>query len=225
MPSISKTRLLEVPQARSVTLTAFDAAGTILMQPDNCWDIAIIRRAGGGLHILRTGLTTRPDVVEHAEGDEILTISFAASSFMAMMPGEAMLNEAVFLEAFGRRDFWIGPQVLEMPDFDNAEAFVGRLVRQGLVESNPLVGSLVDGAPKAMAERTMQRHFLRTTGLTYKHFSLIERAQKAMALLQQGQKAADVASALGYFDQAHMINSLRQIMGQTPGEIAARTQG
>jgi AraC-like DNA-binding protein len=31
-----------------------------------------------------------------------------------------------------------------------------------------------------------------------------------------------VALALGYYDQAHMINSVREIMGQTPGRIAAR---
>jgi AraC-like DNA-binding protein len=41
-----------------------------------------------------------------------------------------------------------------------------------------------------------------------------------MSLLHAGQRAADVAFALGYADQAHMTNSLRQIMGQTPGQIA-----
>jgi AraC-like DNA-binding protein len=38
--------------------------------------------------------------------------------------------------------------------------------------------------------------------------------------LRMGQAAADVAFALGYADQAHMINSLKAIMGQTPGQIA-----
>ena len=63
----------------------------------------------------------------------------------------------------------------------------------------------------------MQRHFLRTTGLTYKTFTQIERAQKAMALLQMGRPAADVAFALGYSDQPHLIRSLKAIMGETPG--------
>ena len=80
--------------------------------------------------------------------------------------------------------------------------------------------SIVEGRPKAMTERTLQRHFLKTTGLTYKAFTQIERAQKAVALLQQGRPAADVAFALGYSDQPHMIRSLRAIMGQTPGQIA-----
>jgi len=109
--------------------------------------------------------------------------------------------------------------VREIPTFENADVFVERLVRDGIVENNDIVASVVEGHPKAMSERTMQRHFLRTTGLTYKSFTLIERAQKAMSLLRMGRPAADVAFALGYADQAHLINSLKAIMGETPGQI------
>ena len=59
----------------------------------------------------------------------------------------------------------------------------------------------------------MQRHFLKTTGLTYKAFTQIERAQKALSLLQQGRPAADVAFALGYADQPHLIRSLERHHG------------
>ena len=41
-------------------------------------------------------------------------------------------------------------------------------------------------------------------------------------LLQQGRPAADVAFALGYADQPHMIRSIKAIMGQTPGQLAAQ---
>ena len=144
---------------------------------------------------------------------------------MPLMPGEVMRDEGVMLERFGSRDFWIGTDVREIPTFENVDVFVDRLVRDGIVESNDVVASIVEGQPKAMSERTMQRHFLKTTGLTYKHFTLIQRAQKAVALLRMGRPAVDVAFALGYADQAHMINSLRQIMGQTPGEIARSAAG
>jgi AraC-like DNA-binding protein len=48
---------------------------------------------------------------------------------------------------------------------------------------------------------------------------LVQRAQKAVAMLQMGRPAVDVALTLGFSDQAHMINSLKAIMGQTPKEI------
>jgi methylphosphotriester-DNA--protein-cysteine methyltransferase len=136
------------------------------------------------------------------------------------MPGPLMRDEGVLLEKFGSRNFWIGTDVPEIPTLENADVFVDHLVRAGIVESNDIVAAVLDGQPKAMSERTLQRHFLKTTGLTYKSFTVIERAQKAVSLLRMGRSAADVAFALGYADQAHMINSLKAIMGQTPGQIA-----
>jgi len=44
-------------------------------------------------------------------------------------------------------------------------------------------------------------------------------AWKAASLLQMGQPALDVAFALGYTDQSHMIKSLKQILGQTPTQL------
>jgi hypothetical protein len=217
-PPLPQSRLLDSPIAKSVSLWRFDSDGEVLMQPDNCWDIAILR-SDGRATVLRTGMTTRPDRVSHRAGDEILTVSFRPESFMPLLPGEVMRNAAVVLENFGRKDFSIGGDIREMPNFENAEMFVERLRRDGIVECNPVVASVLGAKPQAISERTLQRHFLRTTGLTYKHFTLIERAQEAAALLQMGRTAVDVAFALGFADQAHLINSVRQIMGQTPGEM------
>jgi hypothetical protein len=218
MQQIRQTRQADSPHLESISSIRFTAAGQTLMRPDGCWDIAILRR-GESLQVLRTGLTTRSVTYQHDAGDEILVISFKPSSFMSLMPGERMRDEGVLLEKFGSRNFWIGTDVREIPTFENADVFVERLAREGIIESNPIVASIVEGRPKAMSERTMQRHFLKTTGLTYKSFTQIERAQKAVSLLRMGRPAADVAFALGYTDQAHMINSLKFIMGQTPGEL------
>ncbi|KRA97848.1 hypothetical protein ASD83_12255 [Devosia sp. Root685] len=209
------------PVVEAVTHTTFNADGSTMMQPDGCWDIAVLKSASGTT-VLRTGLTTSAVTHNFSAGDEILSIAFKPSSFMSLMPGERMRDEGVVLSNIGRDRFWLGSDVLEIPTFDTVDRFVGKLLNNGIVEDNSLVASVVSGHPMAMSERTMQRHFLKTTGLTYKTFTQIERAQKALSLLQQGRPAADVAFALGYADQPHMIRSLRAIMGQTPGQIAAR---
>jgi hypothetical protein len=219
MNYVQQTRPVVSPYVESITSIRFTAAGETLMQPDGCWDIAILKR-GERLQVLRTGLTTRAVIYEHLPGDESLVISFRPSAFMPLMPGQLMRDEGVLLEKFGSRNFWIGTDVPEIPTLENADVFVDHLVRAGIVESNDIVAAVLDGQPKAMSERTLQRHFLKTTGLTYKSFTVIERAQKAVSLLRMGRSAADVAFALGYADQAHMINSLKAIMGQTPGQIA-----
>lgn len=201
-----------------VTLTCFDTAGETLMHPDNCWDFVFIKSARG-LLALRTGMTTRAVSASHSAGDELLTISFKASAFMPLMPAERMVDEGVVLEHADPRSFWLGNAVREIPNFDNADVFVERLVKEGLVCRNPAVASIIDGDPRPMSERSLQRHFHATTGMTYKRFMMVQRAQEAVALLSTGRPASDVAFALGYSDQAHLINSLKEIMGQTPGQI------
>jgi hypothetical protein len=209
------------PLVESVTHTTFAGDGSTQFRPDGCWDFAIMKSARGTV-VLRTGLTTSAVTHHYAEGDEILSIAFKASSYMPLMPGEDMRDQGVVLEGIGRDRFWLGTDVVEIPTIETVDAFVEKLVRRSIVEDNRVVASIVSGHPIAMSERTMQRHFLKTTGLTYKAFTQIERAQQAIALLQQGRPAADVAFALGYSDQPHMIRSIKAIMGQTPGQIAAR---
>jgi hypothetical protein len=224
VPEIVQRSDFASPLVRGVSRTVFDAPAELPMHPDGCWDIAILRR-GDDVQVLRTGLTTRTVTYRAAAGDEILAISFGPDSFMSLLPGEQMRDEGVMLETIGRDRFWIGSDVVEIPTLDNVDGFVASLLRRGIVESNEVVTAIVDGRPKAMSERTMQRHFLRTTGLTYKSFTQIERARKAVALLQMGRPAADVAFALGYADQPHLIRSLKAIMGRTPARIADAAAG
>jgi hypothetical protein len=222
MPSVRKLDGWSSPVVKSVTHTTFTEQGSVQFRPDGCWDFAIMKTANGTL-VLRTGLTTSTVTHHAAAGDEILAIAFRASSYMPLMPGEQMRDQGVVLPGIGRDRFWLGTEVIEIPSFDTVDSFVEKLLRRSIVEDNLLVASVVSGHPMAMSERTMQRHFLKTTGLTYKTFTQIERAQKALSLLQQGRPAADVAFALGYADQPHMIRSVKAIMGQTPKQIADST--
>jgi hypothetical protein len=224
MSFVVTLREVDSPVVAGISRTVFTSAGQTLMQPDGHWDFAVFTRFDGSRFVLRTGLTTRPDLVEYEQGDEILTISFRPSTHMSLMPGEVMRNTGVMLEGIGKDRFWLGTDVLEVPALETADVFADRLIRAGIIEENPLVASVVDGHPMAMSERTLQRHFLKTTGLTYKHFTLVQRAQQAVTMLRMGRPAVDVAFALGFSDQAHMINSLKAIMGQTPREISRASE-
>ena len=48
---------------------------------------------------------------------------------------------------------------------------------------------------------------------------MIERARLAAASLRKGETAQNVVHSLGFYDQAHLINSLREIVGQTPSQL------
>lgn len=66
---------------------------------------------------------------------------------------------------------------------------------------------------------TIQRRFLRATGLTQGAVRQIERARYATSLLQQGVSIPDTVLKAGYFDQPHLTRALRHLVGQTPAQI------
>jgi AraC-like DNA-binding protein len=59
--------------------------------------------------------------------------------------------------------------------------------------------------------------------LTCKTIQQIKRARSAVSLLERGTPISDAAFELGYFDQAHLTNSLKRFIGRTPSQIANRS--
>ena len=221
---VSAAQLQDLRDRLARTVMPSEVDGSWSAGPTNAYVKGAIDRLLNGYdwRAQEAAINQLPQFTTEIDGQTIhfIHVKSAEKNAKPLMPGEVMRDEGVVLEKFGKSDFWIGTDVREIPTIENVDVFVERLVRDGIVANNELVASVVEGQPMAMTERTMQRHFLKTTGLTYKHFTLVQRAQQAVALLRMGRSAVDVAFALGFSDQAHMINSLRAIMGQTPGEIA-----
>jgi AraC-like DNA-binding protein len=108
---------------------------------------------------------------------------------------------------------------MEYPGFDNAETFVRRLAKSGILSRDPIVQDTWLRRPRELSLRSAQRHFLRSTGVTYTTFRQIERARYATILLREGISILDIVSRLGYFDQAHLTRSLKRFIGETPARI------
>src|SRR5262249_43436852 len=121
------------------------------------------------------------------------------------------------------KSFWFKDASWELPTFDNADTFVERLVREGLLVREPVVEAAVQGQLPDLSLRSVQRRFLRATGLTYGTMFQIERARQAAALLESGVPILDTVDHAGYFDQPHLTRSLKRYWGQTPAEILRGT--
>ena len=72
---------------------------------------------------------------------------------------------------------------------------------------------------RAASLRTLQRRFLKATGLSQRAVLSIERAREAVARLERGTSIPDVIDGLGYADQPHLTKSLRHLTGRTPARI------
>ena len=125
-----------------------------------------------------------------------------------------------FLPLAGKTSFEFAGSSFQLPDYENVETFVDRLVREDVLVSDPVVKVVLAGQLPEMSLRTVRRHFLLAIGLTYKALEQIERAKQAVALLEQGVSLLDTAYQAGYADQSHMTRSLKHFIGHTPAQIA-----
>ncbi|MCC6614984.1 MAG: AraC family transcriptional regulator [Anaerolineae bacterium] len=187
------------------------------------WNLLFMKRSRW-TRVSAEGATSQFVPKNQREGVEFLVIKFKLGVFMPKLPADDLLNgDAVLPDAAGQ-SFWLNGSAWQMPTFENVEAFVARLTREGLLVTDPVVTSVLKDQPASASSRTVQRRFLRSTGLTPKTIQQIERAQQATALLSQGVPILDAVYQLGYADQAHMTRSLRRFTGHTPAQIARVSQ-
>jgi len=156
-------------------------------------------------------------------GAEFFGIRFKLGTFMPYLPASHLVDSDVNLPDASSRSFWLNGSAWQFPDYDNADTFVDRLVRDGLLMRDPVVETALQGQLKDLSMRTARRHFLRTTGLTQSTVRQIERARYAAVLLWQGISILDVVYEAGYFDQPHLTRALKHFIGQTPTQIMKKS--
>ncbi|MER6377001.1 helix-turn-helix domain-containing protein [Streptomyces mirabilis] len=148
-------------------------------------------------------------------------ISFALGTSMPHVPISRLVGGNAEIPDVTRRSVWLKGSAWHVPDYDNTEAFVRRMVREGIVACDPLVPAVLDGAIPDVSERTLQRRFVAATGLTRGTIRQIHRARQAAVLIQEGAPAQDVVHRLGYFDQPHLARSLTRYIGRTATQLSA----
>jgi AraC-like DNA-binding protein len=152
-------------------------------------------------------------------GTEFLGIRFKVGTVMPHLPASSLVDEDVNLPDASSKSFWLNGSAWQFPNYENADTFLNRLVRKGLLARNPVIETALQGQLKDLSRRTARRHFLRTTGLSQSTIRQIERARYATVLLQEGMSILDVVYEAGYYDQPQLTRSLKYYIGQTPTQI------
>jgi len=216
------TRLSDSPFVERVWRSQSERAGSMLSVASNHCEMVVTRHDGTTKLTLR-GPETRATPLEYPAGAAWIGIRLAPGSFMPQHPARSLMNRNdVDLPSTSTRSFWLDGFAWEYPDFENAEAFVARLVRRGLLARDPAVAAALRGEVQALSRRSAQRHFVQATGITHSTFRKIERARHAARLLNEGVSIADAVHDAGYYDQAHLTRSLKTLIGETPSKIARR---
>jgi AraC-like DNA-binding protein len=188
-------------------------------RPAECHWHMVFARKDSEARVVFVGPWTTAGFTHYAEGAEILWVKFKLGTFMPHMPAGRFLDTETILPGASNRSFWLKGSAWQIPDYENAETFVDRLVRNGVLLRDPIVDAVLAGRPQGVSPRTVRHRFLRSTGLTQSRIRQIERAQKAATLLQRGKPISDAVHEAGYFDQPHLTRSLKQWIGHTPAQI------
>jgi len=212
-------RLSDSPHIRTIWQTQSDGDGCYLAVADGSWDLLVVRR-GGEVRVEVAGPATRVAPIVYHQGTNYLGIRFAVGTFMPHLPPGHLVDEVLVLRKATSESFWLDDTVSRIPEYEHVETFVARLARGRLLVRDEAVQAVVQGDPSALSPRSVQRHFVRATGLTQAAHRQIERARRAADLLRAGVPILDAVHALGYADQAHLTRALKRHCGRTPAWIA-----
>ena len=203
--------------------TRSERAGTFTSVAVSNWEMVITTFNGKTL-ITARGPETKASEADFPADAEYFGITFKLGSFMPHLPLKTLLDrqDATLPEA-SSNSFWLHGSAWDLPTFENADVFVDKLIRQRILVRDPVVEAAIKGHTPDMSIRSLQYRFLQATGLTHKTIHQIERARSAVSLLEQGTPILDTAFELGYFDQAHLTNSLKRFVGKTPAQIAQKS--
>jgi hypothetical protein len=188
------------------------------------WEMVVTRQRGTARLTVR-GPETKASTSPIPADAEFFGIQFSLGTFMpGLLPGQ-LADGSLTLPQATRTSFWLDGDSWEFAGPDNADVFVDRLVRAGLLVHDPVVPAALQGDVEGWSTRSVERRVSRATGLTRGAIGQIRRAERAVELLCAGMSPLDVAGRAGYADQPHLTRSLTRFAGRTPSQITAWSRG
>lgn len=146
-------------------------------------------------------------------------VIFKLGVVMQHLPVPQLVDNHIDLPKSACQSFWLKNSTWQLPDYDNVDIFVNRLMREDVLSYDPTINNILQGIQSDFSVRTAQRRFVNTTGMTHNTLYQIERARYATILLKSGLSIFDVIEKTGYYDQPHLTRSLTRFIGQTPIQI------
>ena len=207
------------PYVERIWRSSSRAGGPFLSMAEGNIELVVTRLAGFMAVTLR-GPVSRGSVVECPPNGEWLAIRFRLGTYLPRIPTAALVDHLdAQLPVLHNGRFRLSDMTWEIPTYDNAEDLVARLARAGVIARSHATDAVVEGDVDWMSRRSVQRHFRRVTGMTLSSYRQIQRARHAAILLTNGNSVLSATVDAGYFDQAHLTRSVKQLIGMTPARL------
>jgi helix-turn-helix protein len=214
-------RLSDSPFVERIWRTRSDREGTFTSIALSHWQMCIWRQKGQTYLTVR-GPETRPTQATCPPDTDFFGIVFKLGTVMPYLPASTLVDSDFTLPDAGSSSVWLNSSAWQFPTYENADTFVDRLARDGLLVREAAVGAALRGELSDVSLRSVQRRFLQATGLTHSAIAQIERARHATTLLKSGAPILDAVGEAGYADQPHLTRSLKRLIGLTPAQVASQ---
>jgi len=192
--------------------------GSLTRPAESHWHMVLSKRPDV-TELLLVGPWSSAGTVHFGPDGEVLWIRFKMGVYMPHLLTRKLLNAETPLPQASGENFWLKGSAWQFPNYENADTFVNRLMRDELLALDPIVAATLKGKPPDVSPRTLRHRFLQTTGFSQNQIYQVQRAWQAEALLRQGVPILDVVESVGYYDQSHLTRSLKRFVGYTPAQI------
>ena len=217
-------RLSDSPFVERIWCAQSEQTGDFLSIAASQWEMVVCTYHGETTITVRGPETWVTPVQLTLVGAEFFGIIFKYGAFMPRFPVGTLVNADLDLPDASNTSFWLNGSAWQFPNYENADTFVDRLVKEDLLVCDPIIQPVLQGEPQELSARSIQRRFVQATGLTQGSIRKIQRARQATILLQQGVSILDTVEQAGYSDQAHMTRALKQLIGKTPAQIISKSE-
>lgn len=189
--------------------------GVYVASADARWDIIFTRRQDGQTRVLLCGPSFKTLQVPYSPGSTHIGICYKPWAIFTDIPITTMLNLTKALPMPSGDTFVMQGITWKFPTYENIDELVDEQEKRGSLQADPIIRNVLENKPVSMSLRSIQRHFIKTIGMSPRRVRQINSARLAVKLLQQGQTLSEVAYALDYADLPHMTRMLRRFTGYT----------
>src|SRR5215218_2560999 len=155
MQFIFEERPSDSPFVEKIWRTQSEGAGSFISMAESHWEM-VVQRQHGKIQLTVRGPETKATSAYCSADGQWLGIVFKHGSFMPHLPiGNLVDRRDVTLPEATNTSFWLHGSTWEFPDFENADTFVDRLVRQGLLVHDPVVTDVLHDHPHDLSVRTV----------------------------------------------------------------------
>ncbi|HEX6258003.1 MAG TPA: helix-turn-helix domain-containing protein [Candidatus Saccharimonadales bacterium] len=198
--------------------------GTYLAAADGSWDMIFTTTKEGQTTVRLSGPSSTTTPVHYKQGNRNVGMRLKQGAFFTHIAAAEVVDVTEYLPMPSPDTFLLGGHLLHVPSYETMDNFIAQLENLQLLSQDPIVRAVLEGAKYGASRRSVQRRFGHSIGLTPAYIAQIERAWRAVELLQQGAAITAVVHELGYADQAHLNRTIKKVTGYTPRQNAKRNE-